>query len=199
MDFYQDLKDEELIKKVVQNDEEAFYELFKRYENKIFNLVYRYIGTYHEAEELTQDVFLKVYNSVHKFRGESKLFTWLYRIAINTCKNYKRKKQPTVVSIDSPVSTRYSRKNSTELFAPRSSEPENILAEKQKKVIIQQALDSLAPNQKTAFILSKYEGYSYAEIAEIMKISVSAVESLLFRTKQELKKKLLMYKQRGEI
>jgi len=192
MNSLQELKDEELLKRVAQNDEQAFCELFTRYKNKVFNLVYRYVGTYYEAEELTQDIFLKVYNSVHKFRGESRFSTYLYRIAVNVCKNYKRKKQPTVVSIEDP-------EISTDLSAPASSEPDAILAEKKKRVIIQEVLDSLPPNQKTAFILSKYENYSYAQIAEIMKISVSAVESLLFRAKQNLKKKLLPYKQRGEI
>ena len=192
MNFYQDSKDEEIIRNVAEKDEQAFYELFRRYENKVFNLVYRYVGTYHEAEEITQEIFLKIYYSAHKFRGESKFATWLYRIAVNTCKNYKRKKQPAVISIDDP-------EISTDLSAPASTEPEAIFAEKRKRAIIQQAIDSLAPNQKTAFILSKYEGYSYAEIAEIMKISISAVGVLLFRAKQELKKKLLPYKQRGEL
>jgi len=192
MNFLQELNDEDLLKMVAQNDEQAFCELFTRYEDKVFNLVYRYVGTSYEAEELTQDIFLRVYNSAHKFRGESKFATWLYRIAVNVCKNYKRKKKPTVVSIDDP-------EISTNLSAPESSEPDAILAEKRKRAIIQVALDSLPPNQKTAFILSKYENYTYAEIAEIMKISVSAVESLLFRAKQNLKKKLLPYKQRGEI
>jgi len=184
--------DEELIEKVAEKDDQAFYELFNRHEQKVFNLVYRYVGAYHEAEELTQDVFLKVFNSAHKFRGESKFATWLYRIAVNTCKNYKRKKQPTVVSIDDP-------EISTALSAPASTEPVAILAEKRKRAIIQQAIDTLAPNQKTAFVLSKYEGFSYVEIAEIMKVSISAVGVLLFRAKQELKKKLLPYKQRGEL
>jgi len=192
LNFYQDSKDEEIIRNVAEKDEQAFYELFRRYENKVFNLVYRYVGTYHEAEEITQEIFLKIYYSAHKFRGESKFATWLYRIAVNTCKNYKRKKQPAVISIDDP-------EISTDLSAPASTEPEAIFAEKRKRAIIQQAIDSLAPNQKTAFILSKYEGYSYAEIAEIMKISISAVGVLLFRAKQELKKKLLPYKQRGEL
>ncbi len=169
MNSLQELNDEDLLKMVAQNDEQSFCELFTRYEDKVFNLVYRYVGTSYEAEELTQDIFLRVYNSAHKFRRESKFATRLYRIAVNVCKNYKRKKKPTVVSIDDP-------EISTELSAPESSEPDAILAEKRKRAIIQEALDSLPPNQKTAFILSKYENYSYAEIAEIMKISVSAVE-----------------------
>jgi len=184
--------DEELIEKVAKEDDQAFYELFNRYEQKIFNLVYRYVGAYHEAEEINQDIFLKSYYSAHKFRGESKFATWLYRIAVNTCKNYKRKKQPTVVSIDDP-------EISSDLSAPASNEPVAILARKRKRAIIQRAIDSLTPNQKTAFVLSKYEGFSYVEIAEIMKVSIVAVGVLLFRAKQELKKELLPYKQRGEL
>lgn len=187
-----ELSDEELIRRVATKDEDAFRILYDRHGNKVFNLTYRYVGSYDDAEDITQDVFLKIYYSAHKFRGESKFATWLYRIAVNACKNYKRKKQPALVSIDDP-------EISTDLSATASAEPPAILAEKRKRAIIQQAIDSLAPNQKTAFILSKYEGYSYAEIAEIMNISISTVGVLLYRAKQELKKRLLPYKQRGEI
>lgn len=184
--------DEELVRRVTTKDEDAFRILYDRHGNKVFNLTYRYVGSYHDAEELTQDIFIKIYKFCQKFRGESKFATWLYRIAVNACKNYKRKKQPAVVSIDDP-------EISTDISTPASAEPSAILAEKRKKAIIQQAIDSLSPDQKTAFILSKYEGYSYAEIAEIMKISVSAVGVLLYRAKQELKKRLLPHKQRGEL
>lgn len=192
MSIIKDESDEVLIKKVAVKDESVFKELFSRYERKIFNLVYRYIGSYSEAEELTQDVFIQVYKSANKFRGEAKFSTWFYRIAVNIGKNYKRRRQPVVESLDNSSSE-------IELLAPVTTQPETIFKERHKKEIINQAAESLPPNQRIAFILCKYEGHSYKEIAGIMKIPVSAVESLLFRAKQRLKKKLMPYKEKGEI
>jgi RNA polymerase sigma-70 factor (ECF subfamily) len=190
--FHED--DEFLIKRFVSNDESAFEELFRRYEQKIFNLVYRYIGPYPETEELTQDVFIKVYKSAQTFKGKSKFSTWIYRIAVNTCLNYKKKKRLVMESLDKSGTQLVK-----ELVAPDSTTPEEQFTRARKMAIIQQALDSLPPNQKIAFILSKYEGFSYAEIGEIMNVSISSVESLLFRAKQQLKKELTPYKEIGEL
>jgi len=190
--FHED--DESLIKRFVSNDESAFEELFRRYEQKIFNLVYRYIGSYPETEELTQDVFVKVYKSAQTFKGKSKFSTWIYRIAVNTCLNYKKKKRLVMESLD-----RSGTQPVKELIAPNSTTPEELFERARKMLIIQQAIDSLPPNQKIAFILSKYEGFSYAEISEIINTSISAVESLLFRAKQQLKKELTPYKEIGDL
>ena len=190
--------DEALIIKVALKNEFAFRALFNRYERKIFNLVYRYIGSYHEAEELTQDVFLKIYKAARTFKGKAKFSTWLYRIAVNVCKKYKRKKRLILKSLDEDA-TLASTKIAREFCAPESTMPDKILKQKQKMAIIQNAVDTLPPNQKIAFILSKYEGYSYVEIAGIMSTSISAVESLLVRAKRNLKKKLMPFKERGEI
>ena len=190
--FHED--DEFLIKRFVSDDESAFEELFGRYKQKIFNLVYRYIGSYPETEELTQDVFVKVYKSAQTFKGKSKFSTWVYRIAVNTCLNYKKKKRLVVESLDK-LGTQLVK----ELVAPDSTTPEELFKRARKMAIIQQALDSLLPNQKIAFILSKYEGFSYAEIGEIMNVSISSVESLLFRAKQQLKKELTPYKEMGDL
>ena len=190
--FHED--DEFLIKRFVSNDESAFEELFRRYEQKIFNLVYRYIGPYPETEELTQDVFVKVYKSANTFKGKSKFSTWIYRIAVNTCLNYKAKKRLIVESLD-----KIDNQPVKELVAPDSTNPEEQFTRARKMAIIQQVIDVLPPNQKIAFILSKYEGFSYAEIGEIMNVSISSVESLLFRAKQQLKKELTPYKEIGDL
>jgi len=190
--FHED--DEFLIKRFVSDDESAFEELFGRYKQKIFNLVYRYIGSYPETEELTQDVFVKVYKSAQTFKGKSKFSTWVYRIAVNTCLNYKKKKRLVVESLDK-LGTQLVK----ELVAPDSTTPEELFKRARKMAIIQQAIDSLPPNQKIAFILSKYEDFSYIEIAEIINTSISAVESLLFRAKQQLKKELTPYKEMGDL
>jgi RNA polymerase sigma-70 factor (ECF subfamily) len=190
--FHED--DEFLIKRFVSNDESAFEELFRRYEQKIFNLVYRYIGPYPETEELTQDVFVKVYKSAQTFKGKSKFSTWIYRIAVNTCLNYKKKKRLAVESLDESGT-----QLANDLVAPNSTTPEELFKRARKMAIIQQAIDSLPPNQKVTFILSKYEGFSYTEISEIINTSISAVESLLFRAKQQLKKELTPYKEIGDL
>ncbi|MGB3478598.1 MAG: RNA polymerase sigma factor [bacterium] len=190
--------DETLIKKVALKDEFAFRTIFNRYEHKIFNLIYRYIGSYHEAEELTQDVFVKIYKAAKTFKGKARFSTWLYRITVNVCKKHRMKKRLILRSLDDDV-TLASTKIAREFCAPESTMPDKIFKQKQKMAIIQNAVDTLPANQKIAFILSKYESYSYAEIAVIMHTSISAVESLLVRAKRNLKKELMPFKERGEI
>lgn len=193
--------DEVLIRRVALfKDESAFKEIFDRYEKKVFSLIYRYTGSYQETEELMQDVFLKIFNKANTFKGQSKLSTWIYRITVNVCKNYKRKKKPEIFSIEEIVhSQEEGTKLKDEILMPDFTTPKEILDMKRKMAIIQRAIESLPSNQRLAFILSKYEGFSYAEIASVMNTSVSAVESLLFRAKQNLKKILIPYRERGEI
>lgn len=193
--------DEILIRRVALfKDESAFKEIFDRYVERVFGLIYRYTGSYPETEELTQDVFLKIFNKANTFKGHSKLSTWIYRITVNVCKNYKRKKKPEIFSIEEITNSQTEGfKLKDEIMMPDFTTPKEILDRKRKIAIIQQAIERLPPNQRVAFILSKYHGFSYAEIASVMNISISAVESLLFRAKQNLKKLLIPYREKGEI
>ena len=178
--------DETLIKKIAGKDEKAFEELVFRYQNKVLSLIYRYVNSLPDAEELAQDVFVRVWNQAGSFKGRSKLSTWLYRIAVNLSINHLKKRK-----IDREIKK--------DIAAASDSQPDFIMVKDKQTLLIKNAIDSLPPAQKTTFILSKYENHSYAEISEIMNLSIPAVESLLFRAKQNLKKFLLPFREKGEL
>ncbi len=139
-----------------------------------------------DADDVTQEVFIEVFRSVQKFHSRSKISTWLYRIALNKSLNHLRdnRKHKRSLQLDSQIMEEVPP-------APVRDNPLEVLQEKEKRKILKKAVNALPERQKKAFVLSKYEDLPNKEIAEIMKISVSSVESLLFRAKQNLQKNIL--------
>jgi len=170
--------DEKLMLKVAQGDIAAFEQLVNKYKKSVINIIYRYIGRQDDAEDLAQEAFLRVYETRNRYRPIAKFSTWLYRIVTNICLNYKRKPEP--VSLDeialNPTSN--------------SPNPETLVETEERNTMIREAIDSLPKSQRLAVILQRFEHASYKEIADKMGTSVSAVESLIHRAKQILKKKL---------
>ncbi len=186
-----ELSDEEIVRKIKQKEvnELQKFSLFElvvnKYKNKVFLLVYNYIkptGTLHDAEEIVLETFTKFWFSIEKFKFNSTVYTYIYRIATNLAINFlkSKKRQKESVSIDEIVPELV--ENDLETVIEFESETEQIQS------IVNSAIDHLPPNQKMALILAKFEHKSYQEIAEIMNTSVSSVESLLFRARQNLKK-----------
>jgi len=184
--------DETLINETSKKNELAFEELVKRYENQIVNLIYKYVNNTADAEELAQEVFLKVWKYANNFKGKSKFSTWLYRIAVNTCLNFKKHKVSVFEFFDEKI-------QSAENNYLDSFKPDTLLEKNNSDIIVRNLIDNLPSNQKIALILSRFEGKSYKEIADIMEISVSSVESILFRAKQNLQQNLLPLKENNEI
>lgn len=173
--------DELLIKQVGEGDEHAFERLVHKYEQAVFNTIYRYIGYRDDVEDLAQEIFIKVWRNASKFKGKSKFSTWLYRITANHCFNYRRKHKRGNVSLDE--------------LAERGKTPEALKVEpdwEQKRRVesVRKAVNALPERQRMALVLAQYEGRSYKEIADIMKVSVSSVESLIFRARSHLREKL---------
>lgn len=170
------------------NNLPSFQEIYETYKNKVFNTVISYLQNHEDAEEVTQDVFVEVHRSASNFEGKSSLSTWIYRISINKSldfiKSKNRKKRFAFMS------SLFNASGDLQHDAPNFYHPGVALEQKENAAILFKAIDSLPENQKTAFILSKVEGLSYAEISEVMQMSVSSVESLLFRAKQNLQKEL---------
>lgn len=166
----------------------SFQEIYEKYKNKVFNTVISYLQNQEDAEEVTQDVFVEVHRSIQSFEGKSSLSTWIYRISINKSldfiKSKNRKKRFAFMS------SLFNSAGDLQHDAPNFFHPGVILENKEKAAILFKAINSIPENQKTAFILSKVEGLSYVEISEVMQMSVSSVESLLFRAKQNLQKEL---------
>ena len=172
--------------------EESFRYLVAEHQEMVINTCYRFVFNREDAEDLAQDVFIEVFRSLEQFREEAKLSTWIYRIAVTKSLDHlrrlKRKKRfsslKRVIGIEDP---------SSDIAAPHSDNPLEALAGNEQADILQNALWTLPDSQKTAFLLSKQEGFSNQEIAEILKTSVSAVESLVHRAKKNLHDELYAY------
>jgi RNA polymerase sigma-70 factor (ECF subfamily) len=184
------MKETEIIEKLRQGNEPAFKQLVDKYQNLVVNTCFGMVHNKHDAEDIAQEVFIEVFRSVHKFRADAKLSTWLYRIAVNRSLNFIRdnKKRKWFQSFGDSVEDK--NRALQNIAATNSDQPEFQLENKQRAILLHEAIDSLAQNQKVAFTLSKYEDLSYQEISDVMDLSISSVESLLHRAKKNLQKKL---------
>lgn len=164
-------------------------ELYTKHSKQVFNLALQYVQNREEAEEITQDVFVKVYQGMASFKHDSKVSTWIYRIAINTSLDYikakKRKKRFGIFT-----SLFHSESNEIKYETVSFEHPGVALEQKEATAKIFEFINELPENQKTALILNKIEHKSQAEIAEIMQLSPKAVESLIQRAKANLDKNL---------
>lgn len=186
-DSWVPMNDNELMLRVKQGDEEAFRRIVEIHHKPIQNLCFRYLKSREDAEEIAQDVFIRLYKSADKYEARAKLTTYLFRIAVNLSLNRIRdRKWKRFVSLDffrgvalenNPISA-------------DTHDPDSLLEQKEKQRTIRQAIDTLPTNQRTAVILKRFQELSYEEIAQVMGCSLSAVESLLHRAKQNLQKRL---------
>jgi RNA polymerase sigma-70 factor, ECF subfamily len=186
------MEDFELIQLLKTGDDESFRTVVDRYQKFILNTCNKFVYDKETAEDLTQDVFIEVYKSINSFRMDSKLSTWIYRIAVTKSLDYlkskKRKKRFAILQ------SLFGEDDMEEKFsAPDEMNPGKLLENQDRLKILNWALEKLPGNQRVAFTLSKYDEMTYQEIAEIMGTSVSAVESLIHRAKANLKKKLYGY------
>jgi RNA polymerase sigma-70 factor (ECF subfamily) len=172
--------DAELARRVAAGDERAFEQLVARYQNSVFNTIYRFLGNLAEADDIAQEVFLILWNKAGTFKGNSKLSTWLYRIAANECLQYRRRRKTTLVSLD----------EIDENSLPDALQTTDDRGLRERREAVKRALAELPERQRMALVLAQHERRSYKEIAEAMDASVSSVESLLFRARETLKGKL---------
>jgi RNA polymerase sigma-70 factor, ECF subfamily len=180
----------DIIQGLKGRDEKAFRELVETHHKPVFNTCFGLLHSIEDAEDVAQDVFIEVFRSVNTFRGQSKISTWLYRIAVNRSLNFIRdnKKHARLQSFDDKVKAHKLELN--QLDSGITSNPESDYENRQRAVLLHEALDTLPQNQRVAITLSKYEDLTNKEIAEIMNLTVSSVESLIHRAKKNLQKKL---------
>lgn len=172
-----------LLRRTASGDETAFEGLIKRYERAVFSTVYRHIGSPEDVEELAQEIFFKIWRNAAKFKERSSFSTWLYRITINHCLNYKAKKINRIQHISIEEISKSGK-------LPDCLKTDPVYDGNNRLALIRQAIQELPKRQKAAFILAQYEDKSHREIAEIMKISVSSVHSLIFRARMILQQQL---------
>lgn len=176
--------DQQLVERVQAGDKTAFDLLVKKYQHKIIGLISRYIYDHHEAMDVAQEAFIKAYRALPNFRGDSAFYTWLYRIAINTAKNYlvARGRRPPDTDIDA---------NDAQYFESDSDlrqieNPENALYRDELQRVINQVLDRLPEDLRAALTLREFEGLSYEEIAKVMNCPVGTVRSRIFRAREAI-------------
>jgi RNA polymerase sigma-70 factor, ECF subfamily len=181
-----DMQDTDLMLRVQKGDEAAFNAIVGKYQRPILDLCSRYVGNTADGEEVAMDVFYQLYRTRLDYRPEAKLSTYLYRIAVNRSLNRIRdRKRRRLVSFEW-----VRRDRPYEPGAPDGERPDAQLESRERETLVRRAVDELPAKQKTALLLRRYEELSYEEIASAMGTTVSAVESLLFRARETLKKKL---------
>jgi RNA polymerase sigma-70 factor, ECF subfamily len=186
------MDDREIVEKLKSGDDVAFRLVVEKYHTLVLNCSYKFLRNRESAEDLTQEVFLEVFESIGSFRGNSQLSTWIYRIAVtkslNHIKHLQRKKRfAFLVSL-------FDRGETEERIAAHEhTSPAHELENQERARVLDWALKTLPDNQRIAFTLSKVNGMSYEEISTIMNTSIPSVESLIHRAKTNLKKRLFSY------
>lgn len=180
-----DASDLSLVRRVQRGDKGAFDALVLKYQHKLVKLVMRYVRNPAEAEDIAQEAFIKAYRALPQFRGESAFYTWLYRIAINTARNWqvangRRPSTPTVVE-NEDGETFSQIDNLMDI-----STPESVLASRQVVETVNATIDALPEDLKTAIVLREIEGLSYEEIAESMGCPIGTVRSRIFRAREAI-------------
>jgi len=185
---YSEQLDEDLVLRVQRGDKSAFDLLVIKYQHKIVQLVNRYIKDPSEAQDVAQEAFIKAYRALGNFRGDSAFYTWLYRIAINTAKNYlvSRSRRSSDYQVD--IQDAEALENAPQLQGMET--PERLLLNQEIVDTIKTAIDKLPEEMRTAIMLREFEGMSYEEIAEAMDCPVGTVRSRIFRAREAIDNKL---------
>jgi len=190
-------EDFELLAKFKKGDQQAFELLVRKYKTTVFNTIYSVMGNAQEADDIAQEVFLKVYTKADSFKGESSFSTWLYRITVNRCIDELRRRKNKIISYETEFNQEEKLKLK-DVLASRENDITEKLRQKELQDIIQKAMDSLPEKYRIILTLKEIEGLSYKEISQIMKISLAKVKIWLFRARQKLKGKLAFLYSQGE-
>jgi RNA polymerase sigma-70 factor (ECF subfamily) len=180
--------DQQLVDRVLSGNKNAFNLLVLRYQHRVLALVGRFIHDSHEAEDVCQEAFIKAYRALPLFRGDSAFYTWLYRIAVNTAKNYlvSRNRRPPASDVEVADAEQSEAGN----ILREIENPESKLATANLKLAIEQAIEDLPEDLRTAFTLREFSGLSYEDITEVMDCPVGTVRSRIFRAREAIDKKI---------
>ncbi len=186
------MKDEDidLMLRLKAGDQAAFRTLVERHKLTVLNLCLRFTGNRDDAEDLSQDVFIRVYQAAPRYEIKAAFTTWLYRITVNVCLNHQRRKK--ILNFFS-LNQRHTAAATADHHWPelvQPQRPDTDLEQKELQQLVQSAIESLPENQKAVLILHRYQNLSYQEIATVLQTTVSAVESRLHRARVNLKKQL---------
>ncbi len=175
--------DQQLVERAQRGDKHAFELLVAKYQRRLGRLISRFVRNSSEAEDVTQDAFIKAYRALPAFRGESAFYTWLYRIGINTAKNHllaQGRRAPTSTPFDSEEAEDFE----DAALLHEVATPENELMSKQVVAVVNESLQQLPEDLRTALTLREIEGLSYEEIAAVMNCPIGTVRSRIFRARE---------------
>lgn len=181
--------DQQLVERVQRGDKQAFGLLVAKYQRKLGRLLSRMIRDPAEVEDVAQEAFIKAYRALPNFRGESAFYTWLYRIGVNTAKNYlvsQGRRAPTSTEIEAEEAEQY---DSGELLRDNDT-PERLMQTRQIGETVNAAMDALPEDLRTAIVLREIEGLSYEEIATLMNCPIGTVRSRIFRAREAIAERL---------
>jgi RNA polymerase sigma-70 factor (ECF subfamily) len=178
--------DEELVARAMSGDTESFNQLVKRWERPIYALAYRTLGREEDARDVTQDTFLRAFKSLSGFRGQAKFSSWLYRIALNLCRDWMRRHRRTPV-VQAPEGV-----DVVELASEQgpAESIEDLVARRDMSAIVQRAMAALSEEQRTTIILKEYQGLTFQEISELQGCPLSTVKTRLYQGLTVLRREL---------
>lgn len=187
------MEEQDFIKALQDGTNQAYGQLLDEYQQKVFGTCISFVPNQEDAEDIAQDVFVEVFNSISKFKGDSKLSTWIYRISTNKCLEFIRKKNTkkrfgfmqALLGNDMPIDR--------SSYFTEFNHPGIQLENKEKNEILFAAINTLPKAQRTVYTLNKIDDLSYQEVSEITQKSISSIESLLFRAKKNLQVSLHDY------
>jgi len=190
--------EQNIIDRICRGDTAAFQRLVERYKKKIYFLAYDILGDHHEAEDISQEVFIKVFRSLRNFRRDAKMSSWIYQITANTCIDALRKKK-SKPQVNLEYFNHVSLQNNlagggTRVQNPELSSEASIMQHK-----IQNALHKVTPKERTVFVMRHYNDLKIKEIAETLQVSSGTVKSLLFRALKKLRKELSTHREKSSM
>ena len=182
------IADKEIIERVKNGDKKAYDLLVLKYQQRVINLISRFVKNYADALDVSQETFIKAYKALPNFRGESAFYTWLYRIAVNTAKNHLTVQSRKITKSDYDVAEIEQIEGNMTLT--EQTTPENLLIKDELQETILNTIENLPEDLKSAIMLREIEGLSYEEIAAVMECPVGTVRSRIFRARETIDNKI---------
>lgn len=183
------MRDEEIVELVLKGETELYAEIISRYQNKVYSTAYSYTRDHEEAKDLTQEIFIKLYNNLENFRNKANLSTYLFRIAVNKCIDWTRKKRAKTVSILACQNDEEA--DIYDFIADYHSNPEEIFLKQENADIIRAEIARLPEIYKTVMIMYYFQDFSPQEIADILNVPRKTIDTRLFRARNLIKKRLV--------
>ena len=175
------MDDIHLIERIISGDTHSFSEIVDKYKDRVFGMACRFTGEYSQAQDVAQEIFIRVFENLDKYNGKSKLSTWIYRISYNICIDWSRKNKRLKAIGQKGINT---------LRIDRSMDVEGSFLEKEERTALKEALYSLKEKYRSVLILHYFQDMSYEEMGEVMNLTVKTVETRLYRARKMLRCKL---------